>query len=103
MSTVTPPRVGIPLGVIVIDGKTYEMQAHPEWVRYLDGLFKRVGGATGLGTMDVDAGYFAAMQPISTASQEVPELWQPCAMPESFSDVTQTGGDCCLPEMIFQG
>jgi hypothetical protein len=46
-----------------------------EWQRYFTGLYSRVGGANGLGTMDVDAGSYAAMQ---QAPQEA-----------SFSDVLQ--------------
>lgn len=102
-SAVTPPRVGIPLGLVEVGGRVYEMQPHPEWVRYFSGLLGRVGGVTGLGTTDVDASYFAAMQPMTQSAAEMPELFQPCGMNESFADVVQTGGDCCLPDMVFQG
>lgn len=54
MSNLTPPRNGIPIAVFRINGVEYEAQIHPEWLRYLaNGLFERVGGATGSSTSDL--------------------------------------------------
>lgn len=103
MSTLTKPRGDVTFGTVTIGGQRLPVQIAVEWDRYLTVLTARAGGTTGLGTADVDAGYFAAMQPINMgASVDLPELWQPCRAEPVFGEIFQTGGDCCLPDMTFQ-
>lgn len=53
MSKLTPPRAGIPIGRVTVDGKEYETEIHPEWLRYLtNGLFERAGGTSGPTTVE---------------------------------------------------
>jgi hypothetical protein len=104
MSVLTKPRGNIDLGHVMIDGRKLPVTISVEWDRYLTLLDLRAGGITGLGTMDVDAGYYAAMQPMNTGGADmIPEFFQPCGIEVSLGDTFQTGGDCCLPDMIFQG
>jgi hypothetical protein len=104
MSVLTKPRGNAALGRVVIDGRTFTVMIEVEWDRYLAILTERAGGTLGLGTTDVDAGYFAAMQPISMGGgMDTLEILQPCMADAQFADITQTGGECCLPEMTFQG
>jgi hypothetical protein len=77
-----PPRVAL------VDNRTGLITR--EWYLFLQGIFERVGGPTGLSTTDVDAGGFAAMQPTS---------FDAC-----FSDINQAtanGGDVAAE--VLQG
>jgi hypothetical protein len=103
VSVLTKPRGSAALARVVIDGRTFPVLIEVEWDRYLAILTERAGGTLGLGTTDVDAGYFAAMQPISISSGvDTLEVLQPCIADTQFADITQNGGDCCLPDMTFQ-
>ena len=56
MPSLTPPRNGIPIATVTIQGREYEAQAHPEWMRFLtDGLFYRVGGVNAPNNNDLDS------------------------------------------------
>jgi hypothetical protein len=47
MANLTPPRAGIPVGKVTIQGVEYDAAIHPEWLRYLsNGLFYRTGGVS---------------------------------------------------------
>lgn len=46
MRTVTPPRVGVPIGRITFNGNTVDVAAHPEFTRFFESLFWRGGGVT---------------------------------------------------------
>lgn len=63
-----PPRVRF------VDPRTGEITR--EWYLFLQGLFFRAGGATGLSTTDVDAGSFAAMQPAAVGDACFADLLQ---------------------------
>lgn len=56
MANLTPPRAGIPVGKVTIQGVEYDAMIHPEWLRYLsNGLFERVGGVVAPTNVDLDA------------------------------------------------
>lgn len=103
MSLLTRPRGSIPLVRVVknADGSQVGI-LEPEWDRYFSVLEQRAGGISGLSTTDVDAGYFVALQPLSQGGADAPELFQPGCVEAPFPDITQAGGECCLPEMTFQ-
>ena len=53
MANLTPPRAGIPVGKVTIQGVEYDAMIHPEWLRYLsNGLFDRAGGVAGPSTVE---------------------------------------------------
>lgn len=54
--TITPPTARIPIGTIEIDGKTVEVQQHPEFVRFFFDLMSRVGGVSGWSVDDLRLG-----------------------------------------------
>ena len=59
MAKLTPPRAGIPVGTVTVNGASFDAVIHPEWLRYLtSGLFDRVGGVAGAGTDDLLAAAF---------------------------------------------
>jgi hypothetical protein len=58
MSTVSPPRAGIPIGMVTIKGQRLEVVTHPEFTKFFDSLTSRVGGATGPGTLDLTVAQF---------------------------------------------
>jgi hypothetical protein len=47
MSAITPPKAQIPVGLVVISDREYEVRQHPEFVRFFFDLFRRVGGTNG--------------------------------------------------------
>ena len=58
MTTVTPPRVGVPIGTAEVSGRTVQVFPHPEYVKYFSGLHARSGGVSGPGTEDLTAAQF---------------------------------------------
>lgn len=58
MSTVTPPRAGVPIGTVAIQGREFSVATHPEFVRFFESLITRVGGVTGPGTNDLSTAQF---------------------------------------------
>ena len=115
MTVLFKPQARIPLGFATISGVRVPVNIEIEWDRFFIGLFERVGGTGGLGTTDVDAGYFAAIAPVippavddsmilqpMIAQGEMADVMQPMPAEQSLPDIMQTGGDsCCLGEMIF--
>lgn len=47
MSAITPPKAQIPVGLVVVNEREYEVRQHPEFVRFFFDLFRRVGGTNG--------------------------------------------------------
>ena len=66
MTTVTQPRSGIPIGLISISGEKQEVELHPEFRRFFESIFDRIGGATGSGSND-----FALSQFEDAGTEEV--------------------------------
>ena len=58
MTTVTPPRNGIPIGIASIGGQRVLVEVHPEYLRWFEGLTGRVGGVTGSSTNDLTVSQF---------------------------------------------
>lgn len=56
MSIVTLPRAGIPIGNVSVNGQQVPVALHPEFQRYFETLFVRVGGATGSSSEDLKLG-----------------------------------------------
>lgn len=74
-STVTLPKSNVPIGRITINGTTYDVPQHPEFVRLFFDLFRRTGGtnaptntdlSTHIATLDSEA----QMPRSDTVSQE---------------------------------
>ena len=87
--TIPPARMPLTIGGLPMS---------PDWYRWADAVTSRAGGVNGLSTGDVDAGSFAAMQPIVSANDSAPEVLQPSGPGESLADVSQPGG-CCSFEI----
>lgn len=58
MTTVTQPKYVVPIGTVTINGRTFDVATHPEFVRFFDSLVSRVGGATGESTGDLALSQF---------------------------------------------
>ncbi|MCW1958309.1 MAG: hypothetical protein KIH64_007145 [Mycobacterium sp.] len=58
MSTVTPPRAGIPIGRLRIGDKVFEVEADGEYLRFFASMVTRVGGVTGTGTEELVVSQF---------------------------------------------
>ena len=58
------PQQRIPLGSVQIDGRDYPVTISSAWYRVLFSLFNALGGASGLDVTSIDAGSYAAMQPL---------------------------------------
>lgn len=59
MAVLTAPKGAIPIGLLNIAGRQYEVSLHPEWLRYLtQGLFDRAGGSSGPSTTDLATSAF---------------------------------------------
>jgi hypothetical protein len=89
MSTVTPPRNGIPIGFA--DTQTGEVRVHPEYLRFFESVFTRVGGTVGSGTNDLTLSQFedAGIEEVkASAAHLADELGQvPSNTPTQWSDV----------------
>jgi len=78
MSTITPPRSGIPIGFL--DQRTGDVRVHPEYLRYFESLFTRVGGFVGSSNSDLtvsqfeDAGIAENFQRLTHAEDEFGQL-----------------------------
>lgn len=72
-----------------------------EWYRFFGRLDQRTGGATGIGTGDMDAAAFAPLQPAS-AEQGFADISQSVAISsDQGGDVFQGGaGDCCAADVM---
>lgn len=54
----TQPISRIPIASVMVAGREYECRTHPEFVRFFEGLFDRVGGTNGAGTGDLEVAQF---------------------------------------------
>jgi hypothetical protein len=52
-TTITAPKSNIPVGTVTIDGMTYDVPQHPEFVRFFFDLFRRVGDTQALTNTDL--------------------------------------------------
>lgn len=77
MTKITIPKVSVPIGRVTIGGQAFDVMQHPEFVRLIFDLVKRVGGteATGLDELSslADAGRLGVFQR-REAPQEMPDL-----------------------------
>lgn len=94
MTTVTQPRSGIPIGLISIAGQTQEVELHPEFRRFFESIFNRIGGVTGAGSNDFalsqfeDAGTEETKAALAQARDEFGQLPPDADMqqdPEQFA------------------
>ena len=102
MTILTKPQGRIPIGWAVVNGERVPIIIDMEWDLYLTRLNERAGGVTGLGTTDVDAGYFAAMAPVVTPQADESMTLQTAPAQFDAPDVMQSASDVCLSDMIFQ-
>ncbi|MEI6282729.1 MAG: hypothetical protein WCP82_08455 [Alphaproteobacteria bacterium] len=58
MTNVTQPRSGIPVGLVSIAGQMAEVELHPEFRRFFESIYNRIGGATGSGSNDFSLSQF---------------------------------------------
>ena len=95
MTTVTQPRSGIPIGLLSIDGKTQEVELHPEFRRFFESMFNRVGGTTGAGSNDFalsqfeDAGTEETKAALAAAKDEfgqIPPSSMSAAQPDEIDN-----------------
>lgn len=54
-TTVTPPKNTVPVGRVTIGGQTFDVQQHPEFVRFFYDLFKRAGGTSAKTNTELEA------------------------------------------------
>jgi hypothetical protein len=88
-----PPRVAL------VDSRTGLITR--EWYLFLQGIFERVGGATGLSTTDVDAGSFAAMQPAASDAPMADVLQSMAGAGDAAGEVLQGFfGDQLAPDVV---
>lgn len=57
-TNVTPPRAGVPIGTLHIDGRQVEVEVHPEYLRFFYTLHLRQGGVVGQSTTDLETSQF---------------------------------------------
>ena len=73
MANITPPKNAVPVGRVTINGQTFDVQQHPEFVRFFFDLFQRVGGTSALSNTDLAAlteiNAFAPMPAFDASSQ----------------------------------
>lgn len=88
MSTLTKPQARIPVGWVTVAGQRLPVVIDLEWDRYLSTVTERAGGALGLSTTDVDAGSYAAMQPL---------VFEPMTdgMHQPYALITDQPGEIC--------
>lgn len=58
MTTVTQPRSGVPIGLVSVDGQKQEVELHPEFRRFFESIFNRIGGVTGSSSNDFSLSQF---------------------------------------------
>ena len=58
MSTVTPPRNGIPIGWMRVNGVRTMVEIEPEYLRFFFSLYERGGGTTAPSNTDISASAF---------------------------------------------
>lgn len=96
MTTLTQPRLGVPIGTATIQGRPVEITIHPEWARFFSDLFSRVGGVSGAGSDDLvlsqfeDAGIEELKAAFSSLRDEVRQIPLPPEAPEA---TTAVGGN----------
>lgn len=45
-SSITTPKMNVPIGRVMVGGQSYDVDQHPEFVRFFFDLFRRAGGTT---------------------------------------------------------
>jgi hypothetical protein len=58
MSTVTPPRNGIPIGWTIVNGVRTKVEVEPEYLRFFFSIFLRGGGTVGSSNSEIEASAF---------------------------------------------
>jgi hypothetical protein len=73
--TITPPTARIPIGTVLINGRSVDVQQHPEFVRFFFDLFARVGSTAALSNTELEAMAQALLDagPQATSSVEAAE------------------------------
>lgn len=51
---ITQPKVNVPVARVEIGGQTFDCKTHPEWVRWFELIFDRIGGAVGINAADLE-------------------------------------------------
>lgn len=52
-TSITSPKANIPVGTVVVDGVSYDVPQHPEFVRFFFDIFRRVGSTEALTNIDL--------------------------------------------------
>lgn len=94
MTTLTKPQGRVTLGWAMVNGQRIPVTIDIEWDRFLSTLTERAGGTDGLSTSDVDAGSYAAMQPLFF-DPIYPDVLQGASLDVQFPDTTQPGFVLC--------
>lgn len=55
-TTLTLPKANIPIGTVTIDGVPYDVQQHPEFVRFFYDSQRRAGGTVALTNVEISNG-----------------------------------------------
>jgi chromosome segregation ATPase len=55
-TSITTPKSNVPVGRVTIDGKTFDVDQHPEFVRFFYDLFRRTGGSAALTNIELADG-----------------------------------------------
>jgi hypothetical protein len=54
MALITTPKANIPIGTVVVDGRTLEVMQSTEFVRFFFDLFRRVGGTDSMSNAELE-------------------------------------------------
>lgn len=93
-TTLTTPKNNVPVGRVTIQGQTFDVEQHPEFVRFFFDLFRRTGGntaptnndlSTHIATLDSEA----QMPRSDTVSQEAMR-----AVDELRNEISSMRSDC---------
>lgn len=55
-TTITTPKSNVPVGRVTINGQTFDVDQHPEFVRFFYDLFRRAGGSAALTNIELADG-----------------------------------------------
>lgn len=96
MSTITPPKAQVPIGYAMLGGQRVDVMQHPEFVRFLFDIFRRIGGASGPSNEDLQDELDQAELDIITLQRDVLGL-EVLPMPQE----PQPFPDSLEPSLVF--
>lgn len=110
------PQARIPIAYVTIKGERYECEISRHWLQYMLGVFTSLGGTSGLDVSSIDAGSYAAMQPLlseagfadlmqayASSSDTIGEAMQGMPYADQYTDVLQADCMQAADFPIFQG